>query len=66
MSDYVFVGSMLNGEALFYSKTKGLNAIEIDHRYLAAVTPKEIEEILRTKPHLKSFIYQANQAKEEI
>jgi len=54
MRGYTFMGSLLNGEAIFYSKADGL-AIEKDHMHLVPATPKEKAEIYKTKSHLRSI-----------
>jgi hypothetical protein len=57
MSSYTFVGCLLNGKSIFYSKEDGL-AIEQDHSHLVAATPVEKSEIYKTKSHLRSIIGQ--------
>jgi len=55
MHGYTFLGSLLNGEAIFYSKANGL-AIEQDLSHLVTATHEEILEIYKTKSHLKAII----------
>jgi len=55
MAGYTFMGSLLNGESIFYSKDDGL-AIEQDLSHLVAATHEEILEIYKTKSHLKAII----------
>lgn len=54
MNGYTFMGSLLNGESIFYSKEDGL-AFETDHMHLVAATPEEKDEIYKTKSHLRSI-----------
>ena len=65
MDKYTFMGSLHNGESIFYSKTDGL-AIEKDHTHLVAATPEEKNEIYKTKSHLRSIFDPENQKEERI
>lgn len=55
MNDFTFMGSLLNGEAIFYSRAEGI-AIEKDHSHLVKASPEEEAEIFETKSHLKEII----------
>jgi len=55
MNGYTFMGSLLNGESIFFSKADGL-AIEKDHMHLVAATQEKKDEIYKTKSHLREII----------
>jgi len=52
MDNYTFIGSLSNGESVFYCKGKGL-AIEKDHQHLVEPSPEEIKEIQLKFNHLQ-------------
>jgi hypothetical protein len=53
--EWTFVGTMANGERIYFAKGNGL-AIEKDNTCLVAPSPAELQEIQETKSHLRRIV----------